>query len=117
MRKPKFNDSQIMDAVKRVEAGFAVPDIRARSATSSMAWAIIGEAPAANKTFALRAVTTKLVTLCTKGACVRTAQMSAQTASRKESFVMFTARLLCNKTGRSDSEQGPQGGSGFPTLV
>jgi putative transposase len=27
MRKPKFNDSQIMDAVKRVEAGFAVPDI------------------------------------------------------------------------------------------
>jgi len=47
-----------------------------------MACAIIGEAPAANKTLALRAVTTKLVTLCTKGACARTAQMSAQTASR-----------------------------------
>ena len=27
MRKSKFTDSQIMDAVKRVEAGFAVPDI------------------------------------------------------------------------------------------
>ncbi len=27
MRKPKFTDSQIMDAVKRVEAGFTVPDI------------------------------------------------------------------------------------------
>jgi putative transposase len=27
MRKSKFTDSQIMDAVKRVEAGSAVPDI------------------------------------------------------------------------------------------
>jgi putative transposase len=27
MRKSKFTDSQIMDAVKRVEAGFAVHDI------------------------------------------------------------------------------------------
>jgi putative transposase len=27
MRKSKFTDSQIMDAVKRVEAGFEVPDI------------------------------------------------------------------------------------------
>lgn len=27
MRKSKFIDSQIMDAVKRVEAGFGVPDI------------------------------------------------------------------------------------------
>jgi hypothetical protein len=27
MRKSKFTDSQIVDAVKRVEAGFAVPDI------------------------------------------------------------------------------------------
>ena len=27
MRKSKFADSQIVDAVKRVEAGFAVPDI------------------------------------------------------------------------------------------
>jgi putative transposase len=27
MRKSKFTDSQIMDAVKRVEAGFAVPNI------------------------------------------------------------------------------------------
>jgi len=27
MRKSKFTDSQIMDAVKRVEAGVAVPDI------------------------------------------------------------------------------------------
>jgi putative transposase len=27
MRKSKFTDSQIMDAVNRVEAGFAVPDI------------------------------------------------------------------------------------------
>ena len=27
MRKSKFTDSQIMDAVKRVEAGFGVPDI------------------------------------------------------------------------------------------
>ena len=27
MRKSKFTDSQIMDAVKRVEAVFAVPDI------------------------------------------------------------------------------------------
>jgi putative transposase len=27
MRKSKFTDSQIMDAVKRVEAGFAVPYI------------------------------------------------------------------------------------------
>jgi putative transposase len=27
IRKSKFTDSQIMDAVKRVEAGFAVPDI------------------------------------------------------------------------------------------
>ena len=27
MRRSKFNDSQIMDAVKRVEAGFAVPHI------------------------------------------------------------------------------------------
>ena len=27
MRKSKFTHSQIMDAVKRVEAGFAVPDI------------------------------------------------------------------------------------------
>jgi putative transposase len=27
MRKSKFTDSQIMDAVKRVEAGYAVPDI------------------------------------------------------------------------------------------
>jgi putative transposase len=27
MRKSKFTDSQIMDAVKRVEAGFAVPEI------------------------------------------------------------------------------------------
>jgi len=27
MRKSKFTDSQIMDAVKRVEAGFTVPDI------------------------------------------------------------------------------------------
>ena len=27
MRKAKFTDSQIMDAVKRAEAGFAVPDI------------------------------------------------------------------------------------------
>lgn len=27
MRKSKFTDSQIMDACKRVEAGFAVPDI------------------------------------------------------------------------------------------
>ena len=27
MRKLKFADSQIMDAVKRLEAGFAVPDI------------------------------------------------------------------------------------------
>ena len=27
MRKSKFTDSQIMDAVKRVEAGFGVSDI------------------------------------------------------------------------------------------
>ena len=27
MRESKFTDSQVMDAVKRVEAGFAVPDI------------------------------------------------------------------------------------------
>jgi putative transposase len=27
MRKSNFTDSQIMDAVKQVEAGFAVPDI------------------------------------------------------------------------------------------
>lgn len=27
MRKSKFTDSQVMDAVKRVEAGVAVPDI------------------------------------------------------------------------------------------
>ena len=27
MRKSKFTDSQIMDAVKRAEAGFSVPDI------------------------------------------------------------------------------------------
>ena len=27
MRKSKFTDSQIMDAVKRVEAGFTAPDI------------------------------------------------------------------------------------------
>ena len=27
MRKSKFTDSQIVDAVKRVEAGFGVPDI------------------------------------------------------------------------------------------
>ena len=27
MRKSKFTDSQIMDVVKRVEAGFGVPDI------------------------------------------------------------------------------------------
>ena len=27
MRKSKFNDIQIMDAVKRVEVGFGVPDI------------------------------------------------------------------------------------------
>ena len=27
MRKSKFTDSQIMEALKRVEAGFAVPDI------------------------------------------------------------------------------------------
>ncbi len=27
MRKSKFTDSQIMDAVKQVEAGFPVPDI------------------------------------------------------------------------------------------
>ena len=27
MRKSKFTDSQITDAVKQVEAGFAVPDI------------------------------------------------------------------------------------------
>jgi hypothetical protein len=27
MRKSKFTDSQIMDAMKRVEAGFGVPDI------------------------------------------------------------------------------------------
>ena len=27
MRKSKFTDSQIMDSVKRVEAGFSVPDI------------------------------------------------------------------------------------------
>ncbi len=27
MRKSKITDSQIMDAVKRVEAGFGVPDI------------------------------------------------------------------------------------------
>jgi putative transposase len=27
MRKSKFTDSQIMDAVRRVEAGFAVTDI------------------------------------------------------------------------------------------
>ena len=27
MRKSKFTDSQIMDAVKRVEVGFTVPDI------------------------------------------------------------------------------------------
>ena len=27
MRKSKFTDSQIMDAVKRFEAGFGVPDI------------------------------------------------------------------------------------------
>jgi len=27
MRKSKFTDSQIMDAVKRVAAGFSVPDI------------------------------------------------------------------------------------------
>jgi hypothetical protein len=27
MRKSKFTDSQIMDAVKRVEAGFGVPEI------------------------------------------------------------------------------------------
>ena len=27
MRKSKFTESQFMDAVKRVEAGFAVPDI------------------------------------------------------------------------------------------
>ena len=27
MRKSKFTDSQIMDAAKRVEAGFGVPDI------------------------------------------------------------------------------------------
>ena len=26
MRKSKFTDSQIMNAVKRVEAGFSVPD-------------------------------------------------------------------------------------------
>ncbi|MEY3075594.1 MAG: hypothetical protein RJB25_1237, partial [Bacteroidota bacterium] len=26
MRKSKFTDSQIMDAVKRAEAGFGVPD-------------------------------------------------------------------------------------------
>ena len=27
MRKSKFTDSQIMDAVKRVEAGFGEPDL------------------------------------------------------------------------------------------
>lgn len=27
MRKSKFTDSQIMDALKRVEAGFAVTDV------------------------------------------------------------------------------------------
>jgi len=27
MKKSRFTDSQILDAVKRVEAGFAVPDI------------------------------------------------------------------------------------------
>jgi putative transposase len=27
MRKSKFTDSQIMDAAKRVEAGFGVPDL------------------------------------------------------------------------------------------
>jgi hypothetical protein len=27
MKKSKFTDSQIMDVVKRVEAGFGVPDI------------------------------------------------------------------------------------------
>ena len=27
MRKSKFTDSQIMDAMKRVEAGFGLPDI------------------------------------------------------------------------------------------
>ena len=27
MKKSRFTDSQILDALKRVEAGFAVPDI------------------------------------------------------------------------------------------
>ena len=35
MKKSRFTDSQILDAVKRVEAGFAVPDIRRELSVST----------------------------------------------------------------------------------
>ena len=37
------------------------------SSTSSWAWAITGEAPAAKSTLALKFITTRLVMLCTRG--------------------------------------------------
>jgi hypothetical protein len=37
MSKSKFTDSQIMDGVKRVEAGFGVPDI-CRELSISKTW-------------------------------------------------------------------------------
>ena len=42
MRKSKFTDSQIMDAVKRVEAGFAVPDICRELGISTATFYIYG---------------------------------------------------------------------------
>ena len=86
------------------------PDKRARSATSSTAWAMMGEAPAASKVLALKAMTTRLVRLCTKGACVRTAQQSDQTVSAFKVELRFTACLYIKKDRSYASEHRSQRG-------
>jgi hypothetical protein len=52
------------------------------SSTSSTAWTIAGDAPAARRTFAVKPITTKLVMLWTSGRCARTCvQTSAMIAN------------------------------------
>jgi hypothetical protein len=83
----------------------------AMACTSSWAWAITGEAPAANSTLALRFITTKLVMLCTKGLRSRTEVISAQTSEGESKSVMVV--LFVN--GDQDHAGGSE--ARFPTLA
>jgi putative transposase len=38
MKRSKFTDSQIMDALKRVDAGLAVPDVCRELGISDLSW-------------------------------------------------------------------------------